>query len=71
MVTDFERLRFEVSGRTVTITVWYDERTQAWSSSAPAYSHLFSRAAPASNRSRQAAIDAVRSVLNAHFAPKV
>jgi hypothetical protein len=69
MAIDFERAKYDVSGHSVLITSWYDDRRETWHASAPAYaSALPSRAEdhPPPD-SRAAAIDQVIGCLLNHF----
>jgi hypothetical protein len=43
MGIDFERTRHELSGHLITVTSWFDNRTNLWSAAAPAYSHVLIR----------------------------
>ncbi len=40
MVTEFDRSRETVGGRSVTITSWYDDQAKGWRAGAPEYVHL-------------------------------
>ena len=68
-MADFERIKQEISGHSVTITSWYDDSTEMWQASAPAYSHLFSHpsARPIGSPTRKSAIERTINILTKHF----
>src|ERR1051325_1155710 len=67
--TEFERVKQEIAGRSITVTSWFDPAAGLWHASAPAYVGLLSRAAGGLGgaASRRAAIEAVSSRLIHHF----
>jgi hypothetical protein len=69
MTTEFERAKYDVGGRSVMITSWYDDRQEVWRASAPAYASALP-ARPDDNPpldSRTAAIGQVIERLLNHF----
>jgi hypothetical protein len=71
MVTEFERTKRDLEGRSIMITSWYDAGKHDWRASAPAYAHVHSlnvRGGRATCPSRKAAIDHIIVMLAAHFA---
>lgn len=69
MALEFERIKQEVIGHSVTITSWYDDNENGWRASAPAYSFLFAARQGAFDEcsSRKAAIDYVVHTLSGFF----
>jgi len=67
-MSEFERCKEQVGGRSVVITSWYDENTKTWRASAPSYSHLCSSEIdPKACPSRKAAITRIVGLLAANF----
>ena len=73
MDIDFQQCRRWVQSREITITSWYDNRTNTWSASAPGYVHVFCANvdAPRGFASRNSAIERMVSVLTDHFKKRV
>lgn len=73
MATEFERIKHDVAGRSVTVTSWFDGREGVWRASAPAYAYLFTvtDGEPSGADSRKAAIDAVTNRLSHYFQTSV
>lgn len=69
MATEFERAKYDVSGHSVMITSWYDDRQEAWRASAPAYAAALPQRPEDTTPldSRSAAIDQVIGCLLNHF----
>ena len=55
MTIEFERNMYQISGRSITITSWYDECANSWSSSAPNYCNLLAKSVVNGYPSRKAA----------------
>ncbi len=71
MVTEFEQTKRDVSGHSVLITSWFDDKQQGWQASAPSYTHARKRTPAADRepyRSRQGAIDQLVQSLVRYFA---
>jgi hypothetical protein len=69
-LTDFERTKQTIEGRSILITSWYDDREQNWHANAPlyAYANLFAPVSPVTFPSRQAAIEGVSTLLTTYLA---
>jgi len=68
-MAEFERIQKTIGNRTVLLTSWFDENTQTWRASAPAYMQLSEhfRSANASYSSRKAAVDRLSHLLDDYF----
>ncbi len=68
-MSEFERTKENVGGRSVMMTSWYDDSRQVWRASAPAYAHIASVIENATTNcdTRQAAVARVRSLLIHHL----
>jgi hypothetical protein len=69
MISDFERTKEQVCGRSVLITSWYDADMKNWHAGAPRYSYLSALlpASPAVCGTRHLAIQRLTSLLVSHF----
>lgn len=65
MTIEFERNMYQISGRSITITSWYDECADSWSSSAPNYCNLLSKSVVNGCSSRKAAEEKTAVILRA------
>ncbi len=68
-MSEFERVKQTVGGRSIMVTSWFDETQQTWRASAPAYAHLGALLATAREdfSSRNAAVERLSNVLARHF----
>ncbi|HZO90824.1 MAG TPA: hypothetical protein VFB38_21030 [Chthonomonadaceae bacterium] len=68
-MSEFERTKQEVSGRSILITSWYDDHAQSWRASAPAYAYLSSlrTTLPVVSPSRKVAVQRLSDLLATHF----
>lgn len=68
-MSDFERTKQDIGGRSVVITSWFDDSRQNWHAGAPRYAHLSSLLppAPVSCATRNTAIQHMANLLAAHF----
>jgi hypothetical protein len=68
-MSEFERTKETVAGRSILMTSWFDETKQTWRASAPAYAHLSSVLAVGTEdcASRKAAVARVSNLLANHF----
>jgi len=70
MTIEFERTMYQISGRSITITSWYDEGADSWSASAPNYCNLLSKSAVNGFPSRKAAEEKTAVLLRALLPPR-
>jgi hypothetical protein len=68
-LSDFERTKQVIGGRSILITSWYDDTEHNWRASAPlyAFANLFGPSNPVTCQSRQAAIEGVCTLLANYF----
>jgi hypothetical protein len=68
-LSEFERTKQNVGGRSILITSWYDDVKEHWYASAPAYTYLglFTLDTPITCSSRQAAVKQVADQLAIYF----
>jgi len=73
VASEFEQTKRDVSGRSIMITSWFDDKRHGWRASAPSYTNVGTLTPAADKdacRSRQAAIDQLVHTLVRHFADK-
>jgi hypothetical protein len=69
-VSEFERTKQDIAGRSILITSWYDDREQNWRASAPiyAFANLFAPSTQVICSSRKVAIQRVCDILTNYLA---
>ena len=63
MPTEFERVKYQISGRAVMVTSWFDSTDGTWSAGAPSYHHLLYERSIRGQPSRKAAEEKVVTIL--------
>ena len=70
MASEFDRNKYQISGRAVTVTSWFDVTAGSWSAGAPNYHHLLYKNNVSGLPTRKAAEEKVVLILRSLIPPR-